>query len=184
MKRFALVFTAGFALGFPVLAQPAAPPADPSLACPLQGLPAEHRDAAITEASRDLLGTEATAEAPRRAAYEALQASARRCAATHRWTENQGNVAFQYALMQLAREGMVRRYAAQNVDLSFIDPAVEALARGSEPPFADFVTRLRAQGLGDNRPDSAEDVAYIYTMLLFQMLETRGRFADPNFQLR
>src|SRR5262245_61253318 len=119
MTRFALVVWLAAALASPAFAQPAVPTADPSLACPLAGLPAEHRSAAIAEASRDLLGTSADNEPARRAAHEALAASARRCAATHRWTENQGNVAFQYALMQLAREGMVSRYAAQNVDLAF-----------------------------------------------------------------
>lgn len=184
MKRVVLIAALGAALSFPARAQPLAPPANPALACPIEGLPAEQRDAAIAEASRDLLGTEATAEEPRRAARDALAASARRCTTTRGWTERQGNVAFQYALLQLAREGMIRRYAAQHVDLSFIDSAVEGLTRGVEPPFQSFEARLRAQGLGDDRPDSAGDVAYIYMMLVFQLMEARGRFADPAFQLR
>jgi hypothetical protein len=184
MKRLLFAMTLGFGLAARLQGQPAALPANPSLDCPLEGMSAEQRTLAASASSQQLTDAPADGEQRGRAALAAVLANLPRCAQSGRWTDNQRNLAHQYVLMRLAREDMLRRYAAQNVDLGFIDQAVAATPAGSPPPFDALVARVRAQGVGDDRPDSAGDIVYIYVTLAYHIAEIRAGFADPNFQLR
>lgn len=183
MKRVVILAAIGCALASPLGAQPAALP-NPSLDCPLEGSAMEQRVLAMAAASQQL--TDAPAELPQGApaALEAVLANVARCAATHRWTGNQRELARGYVLIRLTRDEMVRRYAAQNVDLSFIDQMATAGRPGEPPPFETMVARVRAQGVGDDRPDSAGDIVHIYMTLVYRMGEIRARFADPDFIMR
>ena len=84
-------------------------------------------------------------------------------------------MAQEYVLIVLALEDMRRRYAAQNVDLSVLDNAL---------PFEEQVARVRGQGVTGDRPDSAEDIVFIYRSLevrrtmLVVLFEGSGR--DPQ----
>jgi hypothetical protein len=184
MKRLLFAMAFGFGLAGPLQGQPVAPPLNPSLDCPLEGVSAEQRTLAAAASSQQLTDAPTDGEQRGRAALDAVLANLPRCAESARWTENQRNLAHQYVLMRLAREDMLRRYAAQNVDLGFIDQAVTATPAGSPPPFDDLVARVRAQGVGEDRPDSAGDIVYIYMTLVYHVAEIRAGFADPNFQLR
>lgn len=195
MKRFALTILLASIAAWPSLAQPLATAPDPRFDCLLEGISAEQRqmaasgdraelvDAAADEAALNrAIAAGAEAEARRSAAVEAIAANARRCGAAAGWTDNQRELALQYVLMQLTREDMIRRYAAQNVDLTFIDTAL-ATARPDQPlPLDALAARLRAQGIADERPDSPADIVYIYLMIAAQSAEIRRRFDDPTFR--
>lgn len=184
MKRLAILAGLGFSLGAPVLAQAPPPAAFASPDCPFYGVPENQMILAAPAASQQLTDVPAQDEARSRAALDVILANVPECAQAGRWTENQRELARHYVLLRLSREDMLRRYDAQNVDLRFIDLTVAAAQAGTQPPFDDLVGRLRAQGVGDNRPDSAGDVAYIYLTLAYQLAEITRGFADPNFQLR
>jgi hypothetical protein len=182
MKR--LMLLAAAALLNPCLlgAQPAGGAPDPRFDCLLEGISAEQRMLAASGASQQLTDVPAEDEQRSRTALDAVAANAPRCAASAGWTENQRELALQYTLLQLARDDMIRRYAAQNVDLTFIDEALAAASPEGPVSFEDLAARMRAQGVGDNRPDSAEDIVYIYGMLAAQSAEIRLRFDDQNFR--
>jgi len=182
MRRVALAVALALIVAMPLRAQPVAPPPDPSLNCVLDAVPAEQRRLAGPAASQRL--TDAPEDVPQlsAAALDTIRAALARCAEASHWTENQRELALQYTLMQLTRDDMIRRYAAQNVDLTYIDEMVATAQPNVALPFEAIVARLRAQGVGDNRPDSAEDIVYIYTMLVAGSAATRAGFADPNFR--
>lgn len=183
MKRVA-AFAFGFVLAAPAFAQAPPPSAFTSPDCPLYGIPENEMTLAASAASQQLTDAQASDDSRSRAALDIILSNVPECARAGRWTENQRELARQYVLMRLSREDMLRRYDAQNVDLRFIDLAVAAAQAGTPPPFEELVARVRAQGVGDNRPDSAGDVTYIYMNLAYRMAEIARGFADPNFQLR
>jgi hypothetical protein len=183
MKRLILAALAA-AVTWPLAAQSAPPSPDAMATCALQGLSAEQRALAASSGSQQLTGAPTESETQARALLDTVSANVRRCADASRLTEGQRDLALQYTLMQLTREDMLRRYHAQNVDLRFIDEAVAASRTGATLPFDDLVARVRAQGVGDDRPDSAGDIVYIYMMLVYQLAEIRTGFADPNFRLQ
>ncbi len=183
MSRLATALAIGWALAGPLCAQPAAPSAHSSPDCPLYGIPENERMLAASVASQQLTDVPASDEERGRVALDIILSNVPRCADAGRWTPNQRELAQQYVLMQLTREEMLRRYDAQSVDLRFIDEAVATAQPAVEPPFDAFVARVRAQGVGDNRPDSAGDIVYIYMMLAYQTAEIRAHFADPNYRL-
>lgn len=179
MKRFVLAVTA---IAWPLAAQP---PAHPQLDCPFEGVATEQRALAVSAAAQQLTDVPPTGDAQRsQAALDAILANVPRCAQARRWTTNQSELARAYVLMQLTREEMLQRYDAQNVNLRFIDEELMAARPGEPPPFEAWVSRVRAQGVGDNRPDSAGDIVHIYMTLAYQIGAIRTGFADPNFQLR
>lgn len=183
MRRLTTLLAIGWALAGPLRAQPAAPPTDPSLDCPLYGIPENERMLAASAASRRLTDVPAGDEQRGSVALDIILSNLPRCAEAARWTENQRELAQQYLLFQLAREDMRRRYAAQNVDLGFIDAAVAAGPRAMLQ-FDTLVGRVRAQGVTGSRPDSAEDVTFIYLELARQAEEIRRGFSDPQFRPR
>ncbi len=167
----------------PLGAQPAGPAPDPRFDCLLEGISAEQRMLAASAGSpQEFTAVPGEEEQQSRAVLAAIAANAPRCAARAGWTENQRELALQYTLMQLTRDGMIRRYAAQNVDLAYIDEAVAAAPSEGPVPFEAMVARMRAQGVGDNRPDSAADIVWLYMMLVGQSAEIRLRFDDPTFR--
>lgn len=168
----------------PLAAQSDAPTPDAAMECALRGLSAEQRALVASGGSQQLTDVPAESETQARAALDRVTANVRRCTETSGMTENQRQLAFFYTLMRLTREDMLRRYDAQHVDLRFIDEAVAAAPAGSAPPFDALVARVQAQGVGDNRPDSAGDIVYIYMVTVMQAAEIRTRFADPNFTIR
>ena len=182
MQRLLLIAATISLMATPLRAQTATPPAASTLDCPLEGISVEQRTLAGAAGSQQLTDAPADGEQRGRAALDTILANLPRCAAAGRWTENQRELAQQYVLMQLAREDMLRRYAVQNVDLSFIDAAVAATPAGSPPPFSELEARVRAQGVTDDRPDSPGDIVYIYMMLVYQTAAIRAGFADPNFR--
>lgn len=183
MKRLIFVLFAS-AMAAPLAAQPAAPSPDAAMECALQGMSAEQRALVASGGSQELMDVPAERAAEARAALDAVQANVRRCTQASGMTENQRQLALYYTLMRLTREDMLRRYDAQNVDLRFIDEAVAATPAGSPPPFEQLVARVRAQGVGDDRPDSAGDIVYLYMVTVMQAAEIRTRFGDPNFTIR
>lgn len=168
-------------MAWPLAAQSAAPSPDAAMECALQGLSAEQRALVASGGSQELTDVPAESETQARAALDTVAANVRRCTESSGMTENQRQLALYYTLMRLTREDMLRRYDAQNVDLRFIDAAVAAIQPGVTPPFETWVARVRAQGVGDDRPDSAGDIVYIYMTLVHQIGEIRANFADPNF---
>ena len=182
MKRVALATALALTVTAPLRAQSVAPMHDPSLNCVLDAVPADQRVLAGPAASQQL--TDAPEEAPELsgAALETIRAALSRCAETSHWTENQRELALQYTLMQLTRDDMIRRYAAQNVDLTYIDQMIAAAQPNTAFPFEAMVARMRAQGVGDNRPDSAADIVWLYMMMVAQSAKIRANFADPNFR--
>lgn len=184
MTRFTVLAGLCFLLVAPAVAQAPPPSAYSSPDCPIYGVPESEMILAASAASQGLTDVPAPDEARSRAALDTILANVPECAEAGRWTQNQRELARNYVLMRLTREDMLRRYDAQNVDLRFIDLAVAAAQAGTPPPFDELVARLRAQGLGDGRPDSAGDVAHIYMTLVYQMAQIVSGFADPNFQLR
>ena len=183
MRRFGLAAILASILAPPGGAQPAPSASDAPFTCLFERLTAERRAQAGPAASQRLTGAPADGEQSGGAALDAILAALPACAATGRWTEAQRESAGQYVLVQLAHEDMRRRYAGQNVDLSFIDDAVAAGPRAMLQ-FDALVGRVRAQGVGDNRPDSAEDVTFIYLELARQAEEIRRGFSDPQFRPR
>lgn len=183
MQRLAIL--AGLGLTFaPAVAQPPPPHVFSSPDCPIYGVAENQMILAASAASQQLTDVPAADEARSRAALEAILANVAECAQAGRWTENQRELARNYVLMRLTREDMLRRYDAQNVDLRFIDLAVAAAQAGTPPQFDTLVARVRAQGVGDDRPDSAGDVTYTYMTLVHQLAQIVRGFADPSFQLR
>ncbi len=155
-------------------AQPAASFGVPSL-CLLEGVTAEQRALAGPAALQRLTDVPADGEPRGGSALAAILTALPRCARAGRWTEAQRDMAQEYVLIVLALEDMRRRYAAQNVDLSVLDNAL---------PFEEQVARVRGQGVTGDRPDSAEDIVFIYRSLevrrtmLVVLFEGSGR--DPQ----
>lgn len=166
----------------PVGAHPGVP-TDGPLACLFEGITAEQQALAAPAASQRLTDGPADGEQRGGAALGAILASVPRCAAAGRWDERQRGLAEHYVLARLARQHMLAHYAAQGVDLSFIDEAVAA-ATTAPPPFDALVARVRAQGVTGERPDSAEDIVYIYLELAVHVAAIRGGFSDPGFNPR
>jgi hypothetical protein len=166
----------------PLRAQPAAP-SDGPYSCLFEGVNAEQRALAGAAASQQLTDVPPDGQQRGGAALAAIIASTPRCAEAGRWTPDQRELARHYALAQLAREEMRRRYAAQNVDLSFIDGGVTAVA-GAPPTFEQLVARVRAQGVTGDRPDSAEDIAFLYLELAAQAEALKAGFSDSNLNRR
>ena len=161
----------------PLCAQPAAPPSDAPFACLFDGATAEQRALAGAAASQRLTDAPQDGEQRGGAALDSILTALPRCAETGHWTQDQRELAQHYILAQLAREDMRRRYAAQGVDLAFLDEARTAT-------FDDLVARLRAQGVTGDRPDSAQDIVFIYLELARHVDEIRGGFANSNYQPR
>jgi hypothetical protein len=183
MQRLLLAAATALIMAWPLLAQPAASSAHSELDCPFEGVSAEQRGLAASAGAQRLTDVPTDGEQRGGAALAAILANVARCMETRRWSQNQRGLALRYVLMQLTREDMLRRYDVQSVDLRFIDEAVATSQPGVEPPFDAFVARVRAQGVGDNRPDSAGDIVYIYMMLAYQTAEIRAHFADPSYRL-
>ncbi len=163
----------------PAPAQPAAAStADAPFNCALENVAADARALAGAAASQRLTDVPADGEQRGGSALDAIVAALPRCAESGRWTEAQREIAHQYVLFQTAREDVRRRYAAQNVDLTFIDQTIATTTAGSPPPFEEMVARVRAQGVGDNRPDSAGDIVFIYLELGMQAEAMRAAFAE------
>lgn len=170
-------------LAVPLAAQPGLPPADGPFSCLFEDVSAEQRILAGSAASQRLTDAPADGEQRGGTALDAILAGLPRCAEAGRWSEPQRNLAREYLVAQLAREDMRRRYVAQNVDLTFLDEAV-AGGRGGTLPFDELVARVRAQGVTGDRPDSAEDIVFIYVGLAGQAEAIRAGFAHPAFQRR
>jgi hypothetical protein len=185
VKRLVAILAISVAVSPPLWAQAAAPPSDGPLTCLLEGMSAEQRALAGSAASQ-LLGDVPPGDGEQRdpTMLNGVLPSLTRCAEAGRWNEAQRERAREWALVRLAREDMQRRYAAQNVDLTFIDEALAATPAESPAPFDALVTRMRAQGVADDRPDSAADIVYIYLMLRAHAEEIRAEFAGPNPQPR
>lgn len=180
--RLALAVLLALINASPLRAQQGAAPSAPTIDCPFEGVSLEQRMLAASAGSARLTDAPEDGEERGGVALDAILANVPRCAEAGRWSESQRQLALHYLLAQLGREDMLRRYAAQNVDLSFIDTALAATPAGSQPPFAEFEARIRAQGIGDDRPDSPGDIAYIYMMLVYQAEMIRAGFTDPNFR--
>ena len=112
------------------------------------------------------------------AALDAILAALPRCGEAGRWNEGQREMAELYVMTQLGREEMLRHYAAQNVDLTFIDAMVAAATPDSPPPFEEMAARVRAQGVTGERTDSAEDIAYLYLELMARAEAILAGFPD------
>ena len=166
----------------PASAQPAAP-GDGPLACLFEGVTAEQQAMAAPAASQRLTDGPEDGEQRGGAALTAILSGIPRCAGAGRWTERQRGLAEHYVLARLARQHMLAHYAAQRVDLAFIDEAVQA-ATSAPPPFDALVARVRAQGVTGARPDSAEDIVYIYLELAAHVAAIRAGFDDPRFNPR
>lgn len=184
MQRFVpLAILLACAVTAPLRAQPAAAATD-ALACLFAGVTPEQRALAGAAASQRLTDVPADGERRGGAALDSILAALPRCAEAGRWTEARRDMAHQYVLLQTAREDVRRRYAAQNVDLSFIDDAIVAMPARASPSFDSLVARVRAQGVGDDRSDSAGEIVFIYLELSMNAEAIRAGFADPGFRLR
>ena len=170
-----LLFAAAAA---PVGAQPAPPPADSPLACLFVDVAAGQRALAAPAALQRLSGAPEDGEQRGGAALDAILAALPRCAERGRWNESQREMAHLYVMTQLGREEMLRHYAAQNVDLTFIDGMVAAATPDSPPPFEEMAARVRAQGVTGERTDSAEDIAYLYLELMARAEAILAGFAE------
>jgi hypothetical protein len=161
----------------PADAQRAGPASDSPFACIFEGVNSDQRAMAASAASQRL--TDAPSDGAQRggAVLDALLGALPRCAAAGRWTETQRDMAQLYVLAQLAREDMRRRYAAQSVDLGFLDEVALAPLGASMPSLDEMAARIRAQGVTGDRPDSAEDIAFIYSALARQAEGARMAFA-------
>lgn len=158
-------------------AQPLASSADGPLSCLFDEVTAEQRTLAAPAALQRLSDFPPDGEARGGAALDAILASLPRCAESGRWSEDQREMAELYLMAQLGREEMRRHYAAQNVDLSFIDESLRAAA--TEPPrFDELVARLRDQGVTDDRPDSAGDIVHLYLELAAMAEAIPADFAE------
>jgi hypothetical protein len=164
----------------PLCAEAAPPPSDGPLACLFEGMNAEQRARAGAAASRQLTDAPPGGDEHQDAALLDAALPLARCAQAGQWNEAQRERAREWALVQLTREDMRRRYAAQNVDLAYIDEAMAAVPAGSQPQFDALVARMRAQGVGDDRPDSAGDIVYIYLALWAHAREIEAEFAGPG----
>jgi len=186
MKRFLLVTALAVTMMPPLRAQPVAAPSDAPFTCLFEGVTAEQRALAGPAASRRLTDAPADGEQRGGAALDAILAALPRCAEAGRWTATQRDMAQHYVLAQLGREDMRRRYSAQNVDLSFIDSTIANAmpAGGPPPPFEEMVARVRAQGVTGQRPDSAEDIVFIYLEMAGQAEAMKSMFADRNLNGR
>ena len=184
MKRLVFLIAAAAIHNAPAGAQPAPASAAP-FACLFEGVTAEQRALAGAAASQQLTDVPADGRQRGGAALEAILAALPRCATSGRWTEAQREVAHQYVLFQTAREDVRRRYAAQNVDLSFIDEAIASATPAGLPlTFDALVARVRAQGVTDDRPDSPGDIVFIYLELGMQAEAMGAQFNAPNSQRR
>jgi hypothetical protein len=184
MKPLLAIVFLSVAAAAPLWAQAPPPPSDGPLACLFEGMNAEQRALASTEIERLIAHAPPhDGDHPDLAIFDSVLPLAR-CAQAGHWSEAQRERAFEWALVRLQREDMQRRYAAQNVDLTYIDAALAATPEGSRPPFEALVARMRAQGVGDHRSDSAGDIVYIYMMLWGQAREIRAEFAGPDPQPR
>ncbi|MGQ0661165.1 hypothetical protein [Sphingosinicella sp.] len=183
MKRLLLVAALAITMMPPLRAQPAAAPSDAPFTCLFEGVTAAQRALAGPAASQRLTDAPADGEQRGGTALDAILAALPRCADAGRWTATQRDMAQHYVLAQLGREDMRRRYAAQNVDLSFLDGGMVA-AGGSPPSFEQLVARVRAQGVTGQRPDRAEDIVFIYLEMAGQAEAMKSMFADRNLNGR
>lgn len=163
------------------VAQPGDAPVadDGAYACLFADLTAERRALASSTASTRLTDMPEESDAGSEAALEAILARRAGCGDAGGWTEGQREMADHYVHAQLAREYFRRHYAAQHVDLGFLDTVATA-PESAMPPFDDLVARVRAQGVGDDRPDSAGDITYLYLMLAHHAEEMKANFAVPG----
>lgn len=177
MRGIGAAFLLSVAAAAPVGAQPA-PPADSPLACLFGDVAADQRALAAPAALQRLSGAPEDGEQRGGAALDAILAALPRCAESGRWNESQREMARLYVITQLGREEMLRHYAAQNVDLAFIDGMVAAATPDSPPPFEEMAARVRAQGVTGERTESAEDVAYLYLELMARAEAILAGFAE------
>lgn len=168
----------------PAGAQPASSSAEAPLSCLFEGVTAEQRTLAGPAALQRLSDFPADGDERGGTALDAILAALPRCAEAGGWTETQREMAELYLMAQLARDGMRRHYAAQNVDLTFIDAIVAAATPDSPPPFEEMAARVRAQGVTGERTDSAEDIVYLYLELTVRAEAIPGMFAEAGAQPR
>lgn len=180
MRGIGAAFLFFVAAAAPLGAQPAPSPAGSSLACLFEGVTPEQRAQAGPAASYRLSEFPADGEQRGGAALDAILASLPRCAEAGRWTETQREMAHLYLMAQLARDEMRRHYAAQNVDLTFIDAMAAAATPDSPPPFEEMAARVRAQGVTGERTDSAEDIVYLYLELTVRAEAIPAVFAEAG----
>jgi hypothetical protein len=164
----------------PLPATPAPVADDVPYTCLFAGLTAERRALAAPAASTRLTDMPEEIDRQSEEALDAILARVASCGDAGGWTAGQRGMAEHYVLAQLAREFFRRHYAAQHVDLGFLDDAVAARPDTPMPVFDDLAARLRAQGVGDDRPDSAGDIAYLYLMLAQHAEEMKTNFAVPG----
>jgi hypothetical protein len=166
--------------GAPPLATPAPVVDDGPYTCLFADLTAERRALASMTASTRLTDMPEESDQRSEAAFDAILARLARCGDAGGWTVPQRGAAEHYVHAQLAREFFRRHYAAQRVDLGFLDDAAAIPQGNTMPAFDDMVARLRAQGVTDDRPDSAGDIVYLYLMLARHAEEMKASFADPG----
>jgi hypothetical protein len=180
----ALIALLAFATVQPGDARPVVTPAsvadDGPYACLFVELTAERRALASPAASTRLTDMPEENNRQSEEALDAILARVAGCGDAGGWTVGQRGMAEHYVLAQLAREFFRRHYAAQRVDLGFLDD-VAAIPQGNPmPEFDGLVARLRAQGVADDRPDSAGDIVYLYMMLAQHAEEMKASFAVPG----
>ena len=184
MRGIGAAFLFFVAAAAPLGAQPAPSPAGAPLACLFEGVTPEQRALAGPIALQRLSDFPADGDERGVSALDAILAALPRCAEAGGWTETQREMAELYLMAQLARDGMRRHYAAQNVDLTFIDAMAAAATPDSPPPFEEMAARVRAQGVTGERTDSAEDIVYLYLELTGRAEAVPGVFAEAGAEPR
>ncbi|HST36645.1 MAG TPA: hypothetical protein VLK25_08460 [Allosphingosinicella sp.] len=179
-----LIALLAFAAAQPGNAQPAsttAPAADDGpYSCLFADLTGERRALASPAASTRLTDMPEGVDQQSEAALDAILARIAGCGDAGGWTAGQRGMAEHYVHAQLAREYFRRHYAAQRVDLGLLDEAAAIPPGNPMPEFDALVARLRAQGVADDRPDSAGDIAYLYLSLARHAEEMKAGFAVPG----
>ena len=180
----AFVALLAFATVQPGDAPPVATPAfvadDGPYTCLFTGLTVERRALASPAASTRLTDMPEGNDRQSEEALDAILARVAGCGDAGGWTAGQRGMAEHYVHAALAREYFRRHYAAQQVDLGFLDEAAAIPPGNPVPEFDGLVARLRAQGVADDRPDSAGDIVYLYLMLARHAEEMKAGFAVPG----
>lgn len=167
-------------LGMPLAAQPPSPSTDAPFTCLFEGVTAEQRAAAGAAASQRLTDMPPDGGQHGGATLEMISNRVSSCAETQPWSDSQQRHAAAYLLAQLARENMRQRYAAQGVDLGFLDEmAADPARRQNSANMDEAAARLRSQGLTGQRADSAEDVVFLYLSMALHVEAARDGFLAP-----
>ena len=157
---------------------------DGPFACLFQGVAPDRRTQASLAAAYRLTDGPEDGELRGGAALDSILGSVTRCGDASRWTAGQREMAQLYVLAELAREHLLRHYAAQQVDLGFLDAVLTSPPDAPRPSFDELAGRVRAQGVTGARPDSAEDIVYIYVSLAQQAEAMKAGFAVPGSSAR